>query len=320
MRKRWFAAMALLGGIWWSQRSPADEHDPAPAAAVLADGFAIMTQRPHEPHRVIEVSRTGETRHQVTLHRDGDVRFAGNVVGWQDKTKVVLGVIDDDGGIEQVTTWGKKARQLCAGVATNEHRFGVGWLESNGAVWFVHGPVASSASGVTAAFDTAARASWCGIASAGENIALLWREGSRLVMNFCSSTQCGRLVVRVPIHAKDELLGYGCVRDACLFATRDPKGGSRIYRVTESGKTIVKPLEDAAASGPISIVGAGDRAFAIAYATENGTVVKRITLDGAPTEIRRYVDSRWPINLAWAAGRLLVTRPDHEVETFALPR
>src|SRR6188508_3866929 len=130
MRKRWIAVVGLVG-IWWWQRG-GDEpaaHPHRPQAAVLSDGFAMLAGK-----QVVEFDRAGNKQHEMTLRLDKDVRFvgtrAGSAVGFQDGKKFKLAVLDSNGNTDDASTWGKNVKQLCYGAATNEHRFGIGWLES----------------------------------------------------------------------------------------------------------------------------------------------------------------------------------------------
>lgn len=320
MRKRTAAALVTIAGIWWWRRDAAPPpHPHRTQAAVLADGFAVLADR-----RMIELDRKGRVQHETTLRLDRrDVRFvgtrAGSAVGWQDGKQVKLAILDADGNPDDVSSWGKRVQKLCDGAATNEHRFGVGWLEADGRVWFVHGPL-DRMTVASLVEPPAAKASWCGIASAEQNVALLWREGSRLLMNFCTRKQCTSLVVKVPIDTRDALLGYGCVRDSCLFATRDKHGTTKLHRVTERGRAIVKTLEHATPDTAVSIVGAGTRGFALAYRSNDGrTTIQRVGVDGALANVG-HLEASDPPSLAWAGGRLLVALPSGETRVLALPR
>jgi hypothetical protein len=246
--RRTVTIAAGVAAIWWLSSNDDDTSAPAahdrPQAGVLTDGFTVL-HGPRGARHIHELDGHGNIERAVPLRMDRDLRLVGtrrgSAVGWQDGKKVQLALVGDDGTLEQRSTWGKNVRQLCDGAASNDHRFGVGWLESDGRVWFVHGPLDHAAAGVAAPATLAAEpagASWCGIASAERNVALLWREGSRLLMNFCTAKKCTSLVVKVPLDRRDTLLGYGCVRDSCLFGTRDKAGNAKLYHVTEKGKAI----------------------------------------------------------------------------------
>lgn len=322
MRKRWFAVVVVVGAIWWLRRGEEITHHPhPPQAAVLADGFAVLADK-----RIREYDREGTQQHEMTLQLDrGNVRFvgtrAGTAVGWQDGKKLKLAMVDGDGSTGDSTTWGKNVTRLCDGAATNEHRFGVGWLENDGKVWFVHGPMDRMAPDSIAPFELpTTKASWCAIASAEQNVTLLWREGGRILMNFCGRKSCSSLVVKVPIDTKDTLLGYGCVKDSCLFATRDKHGVTKLHRVTERGRAIVKALEHSRPDSPVSIVGAGSRAFAIAYiSTDGNATIQRVAVDGTFTNVWHFNGEVAP-SLAWAADKLFVAMPTRDAWVLAMPR
>ncbi len=297
---------------------------------MLADGFAALVcpRDGHDSRRVVEYERDGERREEAPLRLDrGDVRLVGTrvgaAVGWQDGKRFKLAILDHDGNPDDTSTWGKNVRQLCDGAASNEYRFGVGWLESDGRVWFVHGPVGDRTLAFDAvmAADAAATApSWCGIASAEQNVALLWRDGARLLMNFCTAKKCTTLVVKVPIESKDTLLGYGCVRDACLFATRDKAGTTKLTRVTERGKSIVKTLEHATAETPVAIVGAGQGAFAVSYLAKDGlATIHRVTTELTFTHGWHFNEDG-PGKLAYAEGKLFAVFPSGHAHVVDAPR
>ena len=287
---------------------------------MLSDGFALLADK-----HVVEFDREGNKQHEMPLRLDrGNVRFvgtrAGTAVGWQDGKRMKLAILDADGNTNDDSTWGKNVKDLCDGVATNEHRFGIGWLESDGKVWFVHGPMDRMAGDVMEDVDAPAKASWCGIASAEQNVALIFREGSRILMNFCTKKKCTSLVTKVPIDTKDTLLGFGCVRDSCLFATRDKHGTTKLHRVTEGGRSISKALEHARPDSPVSIVGAGDRAFAIAYvSTDNNATIQRVAVDGTFTNVWHFDGEPAP-SLAWSGGKLFVATPSRSAWVLAMPR
>jgi hypothetical protein len=330
MRKAIVVGFVILG-VWWWRRGGGETWEPMRVQiGVLPDGFAALV-RPrdvHDSRRVVELDRDAAKQHEMALRHDvADVRLvgmrAGIGIGWQDGRKLKLGVFDDDGNPEQVSTWGKNVVQMCDGAASNEYRFGVGWLESDQRVWFVHGPVAQLAGDTalaTEVTDEAMKVSWCGVASAERNVALLVRDGDRLYMNFCTAKKCSSLTPKVPLAKRDKLLGYGCVADACLFATRDPNKNVKLYRVDERGRAIIKPLENATDDTAIAVVGAGTRAFAIGYVAKDGlATVQRVTVDGAISNVRTFEDREAP-SLAWAADKLYVVLQSERMYAVDLPR
>lgn len=322
MRKRWFLVPGLL--VWWfhGDKDLTPPHPHPPQAAVLSDGFGVLADK-----HVREYDRAGNRRSDVALRLPrGDVRFAGTrggpAVGWQDGKKFKLAIVDEDGTPRDESVWGKNVKQLCDGAATNEYRFGIGFLEGDGKVWFVHGPMDRMADEPAAHVlaPPTTKPSWCAVVSAEQNIALLFREGSRLLMNFCSRKQCDSLVVKVPIDTKDTLLGYGCVQDSCLFATRDKHGTTKLHRVTNKGRTISRALEHARPDSAVSIVGAGTRAFAIAYASTDGNAtIQRVAVDGTFGNVWHFHGDAVPA-LAWAANKLFVALPSRDAWVLDLPR
>jgi hypothetical protein len=249
---------------------------------------------------------------------------AGPAIGWIEGSRMKLGTLDDDGRPSNVTNWGKKATMLCDGAASNDQRFGVGWLESDGRVWFVHGFMNRLASDDIEATEVATKGEWCGIASAEGNVVLMWRENGRLVMNFCGPRDCTSGLLGVPLDRGDALLGFGCVSDACMFAARDKRGVAKLVRVNIKGRVIVKTLDDAADATGISVTGVGNRAFAIAYAAKDErTTIRRIDIDGGCTHVYHFEKADFAPSLAWAADKLAVavTRYDRgKLYVLDLPR
>src|SRR5206468_13126703 len=130
----------------------------------------------HDSWRVLDVSRDGEIDEHRALRVDSEVRLVGTqrgpTVGWIEGKHLRLATLDRDGSPENPSTSGKSARQLCDGAASNEQRFGIGWLESDGRVWFVHGGLGQLGSAPEAT-EVAARGEWCGIASAERQVVIL---------------------------------------------------------------------------------------------------------------------------------------------------
>ena len=69
---------------------------------------------------------------------------AGTLFAWLSDKRLRLALVGEDGTLGAPSAWGRNALQLCDGVATGDHRFGVGWLERDGGVWFVHGPIGAA--------------------------------------------------------------------------------------------------------------------------------------------------------------------------------
>lgn len=113
-------------------------------SAVTGDGF-LVAQQVAKGRNVLAVGRDGTHHHLAEVAREGDVRVdgttAGPTAGYQDGRRVRLTRIADG---EDLGMWGTKPRRLCDGVASNDQRFAVGWLEDDGRVWIVHGPTSRS--------------------------------------------------------------------------------------------------------------------------------------------------------------------------------
>jgi hypothetical protein len=93
-----------------------------------------------------------------------------------------------------------------------------------------------------------------------------------------------------------------------------------LHRVTEKGRAIAKALEHARPDSPVSIVGAGDRAFAIAYvSTDNNATIQRVAVDGTFTNVWHFDGEPAP-SLAWSNGKLFVATPSRSAWVLAMPR
>ena len=297
---------------------------------MLADGFAVMEGAPGDRHAIAvdwDGRRVDRRAVPVIAPSVRMVGAAGGIaVGWQDGNKLALARVSGDGELDQRTSWGKRVTQLCDGTASNEHRFGIGWLESDGRVWVVHGP--TSASAVTDPVATDAeltRTVWCGVTSAGEKIALLWRDQhNRTQLDLCDRKGCSNFTARLPIAKQHALAGIACVETACLFAIRDDRGGAQLGWMTTRGKLAwSRPLADATANTGFSIVAAGDRAFVIGYVTREGAMAARVIEGGSLVRAWADPSSTELPALAWANDRLLVAHRHGDrvaPEIVALPR
>jgi hypothetical protein len=308
---RWLIlVVAVLGTWWWLADDVVVATDRHEQAAVLRDGFAWRIDR-----RVRVLDRKGGARAEHALERGGDLRVVGTrsgpVAAWLDQGTIRL--VDVKTG-KTVSAWGKAARRLCEGVATNDERFAVGWLEDDGQLWFVHGDTrpTSDLAGMpetSALWDASAVAphDWCGIASAGDRIALLWRDRNRLFINTCTRKKCASLPAAVALEPNATLVGFGCVKRSCMLAIRE-KGAVRFSFITESGGTKwSKPLPKTARD--ISIVGVGKASFALAYASDDGAEVLRAEKNGKTSRVWHAANGGAPV-IAWSLGQLLVAHGD----------
>lgn len=303
--RRWLLVLAgVCAWLWWRGGDPVT-HDTQRQAAVLADGFALF-----DGHRVLEVDRQGKQRKTHALSHDDDLRLVGTpngaVAAWIENKKLKLTLV----GTNKDAVWGNSARLLCDGAASNDERFAVGWLEADDRLWYVHGDMQRRTAEVAEVaapigIATMDRRGWCGIASAKDLIALLWRDRDRLYITTCTRKKCSGLPASVALGREETLLGFGCVRDACLIAARDKSKPPRLQLVTESGATKwTKPL--ATSVYQVSIIGAGDRAFAVGYVGETGTEVVRIDRKGTLAPLWKGAAAKHAPALAWSRDQLFI--------------
>ena len=331
-RPRSILVVGLLGALVW-RWCASPSATPATSVgilhtAVLRDGFAIM-EADGDRH-VVEVDEDGNRRRRRAVPVVTDARVIGTsqgtAVGWLDRKKVKLARVTGDGELGQASEWGRNATALCESAASNDQRFGIGWLESDGRVWFVHGPMSSAVSGVrhspvmfAGSEAEVMRADWCGITSAGDYIALLWREGSRWFLNMCSKKECTNMVARVPLDPKHALLAFGCTREGCLLAFRDQKSNTNLGWIGVTGKKQwVKPLAQATQSTEVSITAIGKNAMAVGFVSKEGASVLRVSKTGAMERAWADPASTEVPSVAWNKDRLLVAIPEgdkvrHEV-------
>lgn len=323
------AIAAIAGALGTTTLTDAPRAQTAPAArgelqgAVDGEGFLVAQALGHA-RRVWAVDRDGAQRHLAEIMREGDMRIvgttAGPTVGYQDGKRMRLSRIADD---RDLGMWGTNVRGLCDGVASNDQRFAVGWLEGDGGVMIVHGPTskrardasaASAAEAVALEAEVTAQPSWCGVASAGDKVALAFRDRDQLRFVLCTAKRCGGLVASTPLPRTSLVLGMGCVRNACLIAHRDQRGTSSVTYVTESGSPKwTKPIVTDATS--VSVVGVGANAFAVGFANRDGSHVLRFDRKGNATQPWRGSVGAGVPALAWSAGHLLVAHYTNETVT-----
>jgi hypothetical protein len=311
--------------VWPRHRMAAPAHE-ALQAGVIRNGF-VLTHATEAGRRILELDAQGQARRELALPHADDRRVVGTRTGtaiaWQDKKKIRLARVEDG---RDLGTWGKTVRHLCDGVASNDERFAVGWLEADDTVWIVHGPVAAGefadTDGLWVSSAGLARTDWCGVASAEQNVAMLWREADRFLFTMCTKKGCSGFPARFRLEHRIPILGFGCLRNACLIAGRDTAGSAHLALVTEASQVKWDKTLDGASS-TVSIVGVGDHAFAVGYATGTGSEVVRFDRDGAVTSLWRDPASTSTPALAWSSGRLLIAHRRGEAlvhETLPLPR
>lgn len=281
------------------------------------DGFTVIEGTGTDRH-VLGFDDDGRLkyRHAVPLTAP-DVRVVGSrvgpLVGWRNKNKLEVAPVSGDGELGKSSQWGKSVQFQCDGVATNEHQFGLAWLDKDHRVWFVYGPTSQPR-----AFEATAKPSWCGIASAHQEVVLLWREGSRTFFDFCTTKSCD-MPAQLPLGKQHTLLGFGCTKDACVLAARDDSG-IKLGWVSRGGKLAwSKVLTDAVPGTTFSFTGAGDRAIAVGYLTNTGATVQRVIASGSMERAWHDPSATEVPSLAWARDRLFVAQRD-EKTVVPLPR
>lgn len=299
--RRVVVVLGLVGGWWWFHRGRETHATEHRQAAVLAEGFAV---RDGASVQLLERDGRRGATHALPDDRVARVFGAGSTVeaAWLKNGQLQL---FDMKRREVLAAYGRAASRLCDGVATNDARFAVAWREDDGGLWFLHGPTSTAPASVEMPLQVANDAhAWCGVASAEQLITLLWRDRDRLQINWCSAKRCFPLPASTKLAPTAEIVGFGCLRDACLVAVRDGASANLMY-VTESGSVRWKqPIPTTARN--VAIVGVADRAFAVALP---GSVV-RVDRDGKRTNL--WHGDGEPV-LAWSRGRLLVAHGSGEV-------
>jgi hypothetical protein len=293
--------LGLVVGWWWFHRSPAARAQADQRqAAVLADGFAV---RHGASVQLLEHDGRRRTTHALPDERAARIFGVGSTIAaaWLKNGQLQMFDVKNN---EVIAAYGRAAQVLCDGVATNDARFAVAWRETDGGLWFLHGPTTAAAASVSLPIQVTGDAhAWCGVASAEALITLLWRDRDWLRINWCTAKSCSPLPSSTKLARTAEILGFGCLRDACLVAVRDG-GSASLWYVTESGSVRWKqPLPNEARN--VAIVGVADRSFAVALPES----VVRVERDGKRANLWR--GSGTPV-LAWSRGRLLVSHGSSE--------
>jgi hypothetical protein len=121
----------------------------------------------------------------------------------------------------------------------------------------------------------------------------------------CTKKRCTSLPAGFGLDRKLPVIGFGCLRNACLVAIRDATGVARVALLTETSKTKWSKSLDTVAS-EISIIGVGDRSFVAGYATAKGVEVVRFDRDGGMSSVWRSSATNSAPALSWSSGRLLI--------------
>ena len=317
--KRTLLAIGVVAAWWLWPRGHEAQHVPGPQAAVLSDGFAVLEAG---QRRLTELAGDGERRGERSVAVPHDARVVGLISGpgvvYRDGKQVVAAAIADDGKLVSSQRFGKSVQKMCEQTASNDLRFGVAWTEADGVVWFVHGPTTRAAEEVSVE-AVAKQPSYCGIASAGANIALLWRDGDRSMMTWCGRS-C-QYAKRIPIDKRRMLLGFGCKNDACLIATRNPDKVTEVSWISGNGKVAwTKPLPSACSDTEVAIVGTDD-AIAVAYSMGPEPIISLARKDGTLAAVwQSAADPNTVPSIVWSHGQLLAAYRHEGVLATAIVR
>ncbi len=316
VRRRPILVLALCGVAWWMLRGD-DTPRPAaaPQAAVLADGFAVLEG--DGVRRLVELDIEGGLRRTTDVRVTSESRVvgtrSGSAIVWRDGDKISIATVDSDGSLDKPQKFGKRAQRFCEGVASNDRRFAVGWVEGDGTVWFVHGPSGGAAAALADVPPTVRGPQYCAVASAGDQIGLLWREGDKVFLNLCRR-DC-KMAARVGMDKKRTILGFGCATDGCVLASRMPGGGVDLTWLTAKGKaTWTKPLPGAGTQTEVALVGARGNDLAVVAYASGTTVVSKVTSEGAITERWRSAADSLP-SLAYSDDLLVAFHKGGELAT-----
>ncbi|MBA2540961.1 MAG: hypothetical protein H0V17_15080, partial [Deltaproteobacteria bacterium] len=308
MRPRLWA-IAILGGAWWVWPSEPERVSLDLQAAVTSNGFAIIERH---SARVFETDLKGApTGDRQTPKLSEDTRVIGTRIGaalvWKAGKRIAIAPIDHT---DERELFGRRVEKLCSQTASSQLGFGIAWIESDGDLWFVHGPTAGTATTARVPSDQdhddvdEAAPPYCGISRADgpdSQLAMLWRNGSRTELIRCGK-RCST-PRKVAIATTDAILGFSCSGRFCLIATRDRAGAATLHWLNDKAKTIGKqPLAASQANGAACVVdvkgvagephpdacgvviaGEGER-FAIAYSNGPDPIVE---LSEAPGKLRR---------------------------------
>lgn len=284
---------------------------PGVQAAVLADGF-VAAATASEATAVAELELDGDRRRDTRVVGPAPLRIVGTLGGpaaaWLDGRKIWLALVMPDGALDQPSRWGTAAMAMCDGVASDPRRFGVGWREVDGSVWMVHGTLTRPPAAVQVVPPTpiaAQRAEWCGIASAGDDIALFWRDGGRVAVVRCTASDCTGRTTWITLPSPETILAIGATRDDIAIATRGADGQAALRWFDRVGAPrALTPLATAPGRG-VTLTSAGRGALALGSASDAGAFVLRVT-PGAAASVWESADHADAPALAWTSDRLAV--------------
>jgi len=333
-------ALCVFAGLWWRWHASSPPAPSHPQAAVLADGFAAIDSS----NRVVEFDPGGARRRELTIRGVANPRLVGFGSGlgvvWRDGRQVAAADVDANGNPGKPARFGRNVQMMCKGTASNARRFAVGWTEPDGAVWIVFGPTSSSSSSPSSPSSSSspsaswlpglgtggelgggleatvvddgqasggelARPTFCAVASADRKIGLLWGEGNKISMALCDKT-CPSIPTSVRLEKGRELLGFGCIRDACVIAARNGHTLEATWVNLRGKPQWTKPLRDATPDSQVELVGTGTQ-IAVAYATAGEPVVVAASPSGGLAPIWQGTADDVP-SIQWADGRLVIAR------------
>nr|HEX4317046.1 hypothetical protein [Kofleriaceae bacterium] len=296
-----------------SVSAPASE--PAYQLAVLPTGFTAAARRGRQ-FQIYELAASGAHLDEYAVTANADARVVGSPGGplIAQISRGRFELLHARSG-ELVASFANASRMCDTPAASNDVRYGVAYLASDdNNVHVVHGETSRPATASDDELAAPARRpkSWCGVASAGRDLVLLWRTGDRLYFNACNDRSCRGPVTSIRLPASDKLLGAGCTeRAGCLIATRDGgTGAQQLVLVTPAGGVKWRHPLDARAD-TISIVGAGDRAFAV------GAPGSAFGIDRDGTLMPLWTGDAEPV-VAASRGRVLVAH-GHTFTTVSYP-
>ncbi len=334
-------AVVLLSRERTTTRAEVATKAPPLQAAVLNDGFAVM-ELAGDRH-VVEIDRNGTRRRRSAIPTVTDTRAVGLSVGagvvWHERKKVHVAKIAGDGKLGRSETFGTSVRNLCYGVASNDRRWAVGWLEERDErFWFVHGPtqkrtsdrmagslddLAIESTAMTIPANTA-RITWCAITSANEYVALVYRVDAKTYVLMCSAKDCG-VNTRAPIDPRDEVLDVACQKEGCVMALRTRENVTHLVAFNVRGKTTwTKKLGYAARDTRVRLAAAGDRAYIMSLMTEEGPVVERmLSKNGSSGRTWHGAQGLSAPSITWSKDHAMLAYWDGDAlgtDVFAMPR
>jgi len=304
--RMWVSVVVLLA-VSVAASLPGEVTD-RPQASFRPGGFAVI-DGPEGAREVTELDQGGNRLRSVIAPIPERSRVVGfkDATGlvWTENAKIHVGAITKDGSfVKGDRPFGTKVDLLCDGVASTAKRFAVGWIESTGDYWFVHGPGPSgkaleAVSVATATHET----TWCAMTPAGKQLALVWRMQDLLVHNVCDR-RCGMpSKFDLPLAGRD-VLGVGCIDGACAVATGSDDGAGVGWYTRTGKQRWAKPLPDARRGAKAALHGAAQHVVIAYETTDGGLAIVRMGKSGELNELWRGRGDA--PTLAWEGGSLFL--------------